>query len=149
MGGLRQSRTNPHECKPALCPVGYMVPGAGVEPACLAARNFKSRVYTNFTTRAVPNTLALARTHVWHGVHRISGGLGGNRTRACRFCRPKRYHFATRPMHASVSLTEQFIHPCSAFFPLVDSELDVWNPSHRNPILDVFSTRTPLSQEES
>ncbi len=25
------------------------------------------------------------------------GGVSGNRTRACRFCRPKRYHFAITP----------------------------------------------------
>ncbi len=28
------------------------VPGAGIEPAWLAPLNFKSSVYTNFTTRA-------------------------------------------------------------------------------------------------
>ncbi len=29
-----------------------MVPGAGLEPACLSAPDFKSSVYTNSTTRA-------------------------------------------------------------------------------------------------
>jgi hypothetical protein len=28
---------------------------------------------------------------------RVFGGLGGNRTLASRFCRPQRFHFATRP----------------------------------------------------
>ena len=32
----------------------------------------------------------------------VIGGVGGNRTRACRFCRPKRYHFATTPILASL-----------------------------------------------
>jgi len=30
----------------------YVVPGAGFEPACLSAGNFKSPVSTSFTTRA-------------------------------------------------------------------------------------------------
>jgi hypothetical protein len=30
-----------------------MVPGAGIEPARLAARDFESRASTNFTTRAL------------------------------------------------------------------------------------------------
>ena len=32
--------------------VGLMVPGTGLEPVWLAPRDFKSLVYTNFTTRA-------------------------------------------------------------------------------------------------
>ncbi len=31
---------------------GFLVPGTGIEPVCLAARDFKSLVSTNFTTRA-------------------------------------------------------------------------------------------------
>ena len=31
---------------------GILVPGTGIEPVCLAARDFKSLVSTNFTTRA-------------------------------------------------------------------------------------------------
>ena len=41
-----------------ICPtekldIFYIVPGAGVEPECLATQNFKSCVYTNSTTRAL------------------------------------------------------------------------------------------------
>ncbi len=32
--------------------VGLMVPGTGLEPVWLSPRDFKSLVYTNFTTRA-------------------------------------------------------------------------------------------------
>ena len=35
-----------------------MVPGAGIEPARLAARDFESRASTNSTTRATLNTVA-------------------------------------------------------------------------------------------
>ena len=46
--------------------VSTVVLGAGVEPACLAARNFKSLVYTNSTTRA---------TKAWAGIGRNSRRL--------------------------------------------------------------------------
>ena len=36
----------------------YMVPEAGIEPACLAARDFKSLVSTDFTTRASGGAIA-------------------------------------------------------------------------------------------
>ena len=36
--------------------VKTMVPGAGIEPARLAARDFESRASTNFTTRATLHT---------------------------------------------------------------------------------------------
>ena len=37
----------------------WVVPEAGIEPACLTARDFKSLVSTDFTTRAVHCGLAL------------------------------------------------------------------------------------------
>jgi hypothetical protein len=43
-----------------------LVPGAGIEPARLAAADFESAASTNSTTRA---TLKKARVELWHSVN--------------------------------------------------------------------------------
>ena len=43
-----------------------MVPGAGIEPARLAAGDFESPASTNFTTRARMGSQTLRRLQLWH-----------------------------------------------------------------------------------
>src|SRR3989344_5403296 len=40
------------------------------------------------------------------------GGVEGNRTPACWFCRPKRYHFATTPKHLYIIIIDKSLLFC-------------------------------------
>ena len=70
---------------------------AGLEPAWLAPRDFKSLVYTNFTTRPLrcsnpgPGLAAIWQTpQVWR--------RGSESNRRTRLCRPLHDHSATPPL---------------------------------------------------
>ena len=74
--------------------------GAGIEPACLAAGDFKSPVYTiSPPERLCHYNLILKKNKLLkekplRGFH---GGVDRNRTGAWQFCRLQCYHFTTTP----------------------------------------------------
>ncbi len=107
-GGSR-ARRPAHSGEESLKPLFFLrVPGAGLEPACLAAGDFKSPASTDFATRA-------GRIASCDGVWR----RGSESNRRPRLCRPLHDHSATPPGGAGADCAgPQSKRGKTAVFPL-------------------------------